>query len=332
VATVVLALRCAPDSRDPEAGGRLDVAGAVLGAVALGSATFALMAGSDGGSTFLTAAVVLAVAAGAGFLLRERTAPAPMVPLSLFSDRTFSVVNLLTLVAYAALSGLLFLLVLQLQVSLGYSPLLAGVATLPSSVLMILFSSRMGELGQRIGPRIPLTVGPLLASAGVLWLSGLEPGDAYLTGVLPGVLLFGAGLTTMVAPLTTTVMAAAPQHLVGIASGVNNAVARSGGLLAVAALPAVAGLSGRGYDDPALLTPAYATGLRICAALLFAGAVLCAVALPHRAGAAPVPAPAPAPAEGVPAERALVPIGAGAAAHLPCVNPCAGPGMPPSMR
>jgi EmrB/QacA subfamily drug resistance transporter len=328
--TVALALRFAPDTRDPEATGPLDLAGAVLGAVALGGATFALMGAPDGASPTVIVAAVVAVAGGLGFVAREHFAPAPMVPLSLFSNRTFTVVNLLTLAAYAALSGVFFLLVLQMQVSLGYTPLQAGLATLPSSALMILFSSRMGDLGQRIGPRLPLTVGPLLAAAGVLWLSRLQPGDGYLTAVLPGILLFGAGLTIMVAPLTATVMAAVPQHEVGVASGVNNAVARSAGLFAVAALPAVAGLSGRGYEDPALLTPAYATGLTICAVLLAVGALICALGLPRRAGV-PGAEPVPATAE-VPAERALVPAGARGVPDLPCVNPCAGPGQPPSMR
>jgi len=320
--TVALALRFAPDTRDPEATGPLDLAGAVLGAVALGGATFALMRAPDGVSPVVIAAAGVAGAGGLGFVVRERSAPAPMVPLSLFSDRTFTVVNLLTLAAYAALSGLLFFLVLQLQVSLGYTPLQAGLATLPSMALLILFSSRMGALGQRIGPRLPLTVGPLLAAVGVLWLSRLQPGDGYLAGVLPGVLLFGAGLTTMVAPLTTTVMAAVPQHEVGVASGVNNAVARSAGLLAVAALPAVAGLSGQGYQDPALLTPAYTTALTISAGLLAVGALICAVGLPR-----------PAPAEVVQPVPGAEPVGAPVrAVALPLrVNPCPAPCQPPAM-
>jgi EmrB/QacA subfamily drug resistance transporter len=283
-ATILLTLRCVPETRDERAGGRLDVAGAVLGAVALGSATYALIAaGSSPRGTPVLVTGLVAVAAAVAFFVRERTAPAPMVPPQLFANRVFAVANLLTLAVYAALSGLLFLLVIQLQVSLGWSPLQAGVATLPSTLLMVALSARAGALVQRTGPRLPLTVGPWLAAAGVAYLVPLSPGDTYLTGVLPGVLLFGAGLTVLVAPLTATVMAAAPERLAGTASGVNNAVARTAGLLAVAALPTVAGLGGRAYTDPVLLTPAYRTAMLVCVALLVVGGLVALVGLPARA-------------------------------------------------
>lgn len=283
VVTVVLTLRTTPESRDEESHGRLDVAGAVLGALALGGGTYALVAvAEDGASPAVLAAAVVAVAAGVGFVVRQRTADAPMVPPALFRDRVFTTANLLTLAVYFALSGVLFLLVLQLQTSLGWSPLEAGIATLPSTLLMVAFSSRSGALGQRLGPRVMLTAGPWLAAAGVALLVPLGPGDSYALGVLPGVLLFGLGLTVLVAPLTATVMGAAPGHLAGTASGVNNAVARTAGLVAVAALPTIAGLSGQAYSDPDLLTPAYRTAMIVCVVLLVVGGAVALLGMPRR--------------------------------------------------
>ena len=197
-----------------------------------------------------------------------------MMPLGIFSSRQFSAANLVTFVVYAALGGVFFLLVAFLQISLGYSPIAAGAASLPVTALMLLFSARAGALAQRIGPRIPLTAGPLVIAAGLLLLTRIEPGDAYLTGVLPPVLVFGAGLTLVVAPVTATVLAAADERHAGIASGVNNAVARVGGLLAVAVLPLIAGLSGDGFYDPDTMAEGFRTAMFACAALAALGGVL----------------------------------------------------------
>jgi hypothetical protein len=164
--------------------------------------------------------------------------------------------------------------VLALQVVAGFSPIEAGAALLPVTVLMLLLSSRMGALSTRIGPRIPMTVGPLVSAVAALWLSGLDEGATYVGDVLPRVGLFGLGLSITVAPLTATVLAAAPDRHAGIASGVNNAVARVAGLLAVAALPLVVGLDGAAYADPDLLQPAYREAMLVCAGLLAAGGVL----------------------------------------------------------
>ena len=172
------------------------------------------------------------------------------------------------------MGGLMLLLVLQLQVVAGYSPLTAGLATLPMTLLMLAFSSRSGALATRIGPRPQLTLGPALAAAGTLLLLGVDSSGSYWTDVLPGVVVFGVGLTLMVAPLTATVLAAAPDRHAGVASGVNNAIARTGSLLAVAALPVAVGLSGADYDRPSALDAGYTAGLLICAVLLALGAVV----------------------------------------------------------
>ncbi|MGH8829133.1 MAG: MFS transporter, partial [Jiangellaceae bacterium] len=256
--TIWLTVRHAPESRDEQATGSFDVAGAALGALALGGSTYALISAPEQGasSTVVSSAVIAAIAAVA-FIQRERTARTPMVPLSLFSDRTFSVINAMTFAVYAGLSGVLFFLVIQLQVSLGWTPLAAGIATIPITIVMLLFSGRSAELSTRLGVRTPLAVGSAIGAVGVGLLAGVEPGDEYLAAVFPGVLLMGIGLTILVPTLTATVMSSAPQHLAGIASGVNNGVARAAGLLAVAALPAVTGLSGSAYADPVQLTAAH---------------------------------------------------------------------------
>ena len=197
-----------------------------------------------------------------------------MMPLEMFRSRQFSAANLVTFVVYAALGGVFFLLVAFLQISLGYSPIAAGAASLPVTLLMFLFSARAGALAQRIGARIPLTVGPLVIAAGLLLMTRIEPGDSYVSSVLPAVIVFGLGLTLVVAPVTATVLAAADMRHSGIASGINNAVSRVGGLLAVAVLPLVAGLTGDNFYDPAAMTDGFHMAMLVCAGLAAAGGLL----------------------------------------------------------
>lgn len=165
-----------------------------------------------------------------------------MMPLSIFRSRQFSGANATTLAVYAALGGAMFLLVIELQVVLGYSALQAGAALLPVTILMLVLSPRAGALAQRIGPRLPMTFGPLIVAAGLVLWSGVDADSAYLSGIFPGAVVFGLGLSLTVAPLTATIMASAEAGMFGVASGVNNAVARLAGLLAVAILPLVVGL------------------------------------------------------------------------------------------
>jgi MFS family permease len=150
----------------------------------------------------------------------------------------------------------------------------AGVATLPVTALMLALSARAGQLADRIGPRVPMAVGPLGIAAGLVLLSRLREGDTYLGGVLPGVIVFGLGLTTTVAPLTATVLAAASQRYAGIASGINNAVSRGAGLLAIAVIPGIAGLTGQAYQNPAVFASGFRTAMLISAALSAAGGAL----------------------------------------------------------
>jgi EmrB/QacA subfamily drug resistance transporter len=269
-----------PETRDPKATGRLDLPGATLASTGLAALTFLLIEAplrGMGAATLL--ALGTAIVCLAAFVAVESRAPRPILPLNLFSSTQFTVANLLTLVVYAALGGGLFMLTVFLQGAMGYSPLAAGAATLPIDALMLGLSSRMGQLAQRIGPRIPLTAGPLLMAAGTLLLAALEPGDGYLTGVLPALTVFGLGLATVVAPITATVLAAADERHSGIASGVNNAVSRVAQLLAVAVLPAAAGLSGDEYRQPDALTTGFHTALVITAVLAALGGLLAAAAI-----------------------------------------------------
>lgn len=280
-AVVVLGLRHVPESRSPERAPSLDVPGALASAVGLGGLTYALVSGPGGGwGAGALAGAVLGVAGLAAFVVRERRTAHPVVPPALFASRVFTAVNAGTLAVYAALGGVMLLLVLQLQVSLGWSALAAGAALAPSTLLMLLLSGRSGAAAARTGPRLPLVVGPLVGAAGVALLAGVGPGGTYPVDVLPGVLLLGSGLVVTVAPLTATVLAAAPDALAGTASGVNNAVARSAGLVAVAALPALVGLQGDAYADPSLLTPAFRAAMLVCSGLLVLGALVAAVGVP----------------------------------------------------
>jgi EmrB/QacA subfamily drug resistance transporter len=271
---VLVLARGVPDSCDrAERGTRFDYGGAVLGVAALGTLTYGLTAWPQWPPPAVLACVVAAVALTTGFVLLERR-PGAMAPVAMFASRVFSAANLMTFLVYGALGAVIFLLVLQLQVSSGYGPLAAGLATLPVTVVMLLFSSRAATVAERTGPRLPMAVGPMVCAAGVVLLAFVGRHASYVVHVLPGMLLFAVGLTMLVAPLTAAVLRAAPPDRAGIASGINNAVARAGSLLAVAALPAAVGLSGDDYRDPTVLTGGFRTGQLLCAALLLAGGLV----------------------------------------------------------
>ena len=222
------------------------------------------------------------VAALIGFVLVERRSPHPMLPLDVFRSRAFTAANLATFAVYAALGGVFFLVVLNLQVVAGYSALAAGTAMLPITVLMLLLSARSGALAQRIGPRIPMTIGPLVCAVAMLLFSRIGAHASYPSRVLPAVIVLGLGTALNVAPLTATALGALDESRAGIASGVNNAVARAAGLLAVAVLPLADGLGTGSLTNPAALAPVYRTSMYICAALLVAGSVIAANAIPTR--------------------------------------------------
>jgi EmrB/QacA subfamily drug resistance transporter len=292
VVVIVTATRYVPESRDPNAPDHTDVLGAALGALGLGGLTYGLVAWQD--SALVSAAVLgsllVGVAGLAGFVWQEHRARMPMLPLDIFRSRLFSATNAVTFLVYAALSGVFFWLVLELQIVVGFAPRAAGLSLLPSTLVMLALSARMGALAERIGPRIPMTVGPLLAAAAVALMTRIDETSSYWPDVLVPVTLFGLGLACTVAPLTATVLAAASVAHAGVASGVNNAVARVAGLLAVAVLPVVVGLSGEGYREAAELEPAFRTAMWWSSAVLAAGGLL-AAALVRRP---------PAPAEAAP--------------------------------
>ncbi|RKT02693.1 EmrB/QacA subfamily drug resistance transporter [Streptomyces sp. 3211.6] len=270
---VPVALRHVPESRDPQAGGRFDVLGAVLGAAALALITYALIEARSATGAVIGAGVA-GVLLAAAFVYVERRRPHPMVPPDVFASRQFTAVNLVTLCVYAAFGGFFFLIVLQLQVVSGYSALGAGAALLPTTVLMLLLSARAGALGERIGPRIPLTVGPLLCAAGMLLSLRVGPHASYAGDVLPAMVVLGAGMAALVAPLTATVLASLDPGRAGLASGINNAAARAAGLLAVAALPLLAGMGPDAYLSAGAFDAAYGRAMAWCAGLLVAGAAL----------------------------------------------------------
>lgn len=269
-----IVIRHVPESRGTPSSARLDVAGALAMTVGLAGVIYALIEGpSNGWSGETVAAGIVGVVSLAGFVVIESRVTAPLLPLGLFRSSQFTGANLTTLLVYAALGGALFLLALQLQQSLGYSAFEAGAAMFPSTFIMLFGSPLVGTLAQRIGPRLPMTVGPLIAAGGFALMSRVEPGSGYVDAVLPGVLLFGLGMTVTVAPLTSAALAAVDDALAGTASGVNNAVARLAGLLAVAVLPAVAGIDA-GPGDP--LGDGFRTAMYICAACCAVGGIVAA--------------------------------------------------------
>jgi MFS family permease len=192
----------------------------------------------------------------------------------LFRSRQFVSANVLALVTYAALGGVIFLFVAFLQITLGYTAVQAGAATLPITLLLLTLSTPSGAIAQRIGPRIPLTIGAVLTGAGLLLMAQIHPGDRFLSGVLPSLIVFGVGLGVLITPITATVLASVDSQHSGIASAVNNALSRLGQMIAVAALPLAAGLSGSAFEDPAKMAAGFPVAMTVAAGAAFAAALL----------------------------------------------------------
>jgi EmrB/QacA subfamily drug resistance transporter len=282
--------RHVPESKDPAPSGRLDVPGAALAILTLAGLSYGLIEGPSRGwgDGSVLVALVTGVAGAIAFVIVERRSPEPMLPLAIFRVRTFTVTNAVTFVVYGALGGVLFLLPVQLQVVDGYSPLEAGISLLPLTVIMLALSARSGRLAARIGPRLQMSVGPLGIGLGLALLGRAATDAGYLSGVLPGVVVLGLGLATTVAPLTATAMGALPDGSAGLASAVNNDVARLGGLVAVAVLPSLAGITGDTYLHPTELASGFRSAVLIGAGCCVAASVLAAVGL--RTVRSPAPA------------------------------------------
>jgi EmrB/QacA subfamily drug resistance transporter len=289
---LLVSARHLPESHDPSASGRIDVAGAALATASLATIAYALIEGpSDGWSSSpVVVSLALGVSAAAAFLLVESRSSAPMLPLGLFRNRQFAVTNAVTFVVYAALGGVLFLLPVVLQVVDGYSPLESGLALLPMTGVMLVFSARSGRLATVIGPRLQMSVGPVLVGAGLALLSRAPDGSSYVAGVLPAVLVIAAGLATTVAPLTSTALNSVSATHSGLASAVNNDVARLGGLIAVAVLPALGGITGLSYLHPEALAQGFRQAVLIAGSWCAVGGLVAAIGIrnpPRRAGPPP---------------------------------------------
>jgi len=212
------------------------------------------------------------------FVLWQWRGAHPMLPLELFRSAQFTATNAVTFVVYGALGGALFLLPIQLQQVSGYTALEAGISLLPITAIMLALSARSGALASRIGPRLQMSVGPVLVGLGLALLVRVDAGS-YLTEVLPAVIVLALGLATTVAPLTSTVLTAVPASHAGIASAVNNDVARAAALIAVAVLPAAAGITGSAYLHPTELSAGFHTASLITAGLCVVGGALAAVTI-----------------------------------------------------
>lgn len=264
-----------PESIDRSAHrARLDVLGALLATVALGGISYALIQGPSGAWSLVD--IVVAVLAGAALAWLSFFEPGrdhPIVPLDLFANRRFAAANAITLLVYGGMGVVFFLLSIQLQVTAGWSALEAGTALVPVTLLMLVLSSKAGDLSSRIGPRWPLTIGPILIAAGMLLFIRIGPDASFLTDVLPAAVVFGLGLSASVAPVTATALGSAPDGRSGAASGTNNAIARAGQLLAVAAVPPLVGLTGDALSDPAQLDAGFPSAMVAGAIFVVLGGV-----------------------------------------------------------
>jgi MFS family permease len=255
----------------------VDLPGAVALSLGLAGVVYALIEGPARRwpkSSVLAAAIgVLALVA---FAFIERRSSSPMVPMSLFHSKRFAGINAATFVMWGAIGAVFFLLTIHLQTDLSYSATEAGAATIPVTILMMLFSAKSGALAQRIGPRIPLIMGPVVVAAAFALMTRIHPGVSYPAEVFPAVLMFALGLTITVAPLTATLIASVEDRHAGVGSAINNAVARVASLLAIAVLPALAGIAG---SRGASLNAGFAKAMWICSALTAIGALICALTI-----------------------------------------------------
>ena len=290
VLVVAVSMRHVPESRDPAATGPVDIVGGALVTAGLVGLTYGLIEGPTVG--WMKPTPLIALIGGCVLLAAvvwwEHRSPAPMMPLSLFASAQFSAANVVTFAVYGALGGALFLLPIQLIQVSGYTPLQAGISLLPITLIMLALSARSGALAARIGPRLQMTVGPLVIAAGLALFVRIGHGGNYVTEVLPAMLVFGLGLAINVAPLTATVLAAVPAEHAGMASAVNNDVARAASLIAVAVLPAAAGLTGASYLHPVKFSAGFHTASLIAAGLCVVGGAVAAAFIrnPRKAAAA----------------------------------------------
>jgi EmrB/QacA subfamily drug resistance transporter len=287
-ATVALTVRAVEESRDPEAFRGADWAGIGLSAAGLGGPVFALIEQpSHGwGDPTIWIPMLVGIACFGLFVLREARARQPILDLALFRIRNFWVANLTTFTAYAGLIGGLFFVTLFLQQVAGYSPIEAGLATTPISVILFVLSPRFGRIASGTGPRAPMTAGPIVGGVGLILMMRVGSGASYVGEVLPAVLVFGLGLAATVAPLTATVLDSVEERHVGIASGVNNGISRVAGLLAIAVLGAVisaqfgasaggeAGANPLTASAPEASTDAFHLGVLIAGLLMVAGGIV----------------------------------------------------------
>ncbi|HXQ58777.1 MAG TPA: DHA2 family efflux MFS transporter permease subunit [Acidimicrobiales bacterium] len=295
---VVMATRHVPETTDPDAAGPVDIPGAVLVCVGLVGLTAGIIEAPVHGwsSAPVTAALVAGVLLLGAFLVVESRTAHPLLPLWLFRSSQFNATNGVTFLVYAALSGALFLLPIELEQVSHYSPLEAGISLLPLTFIMLAFSSRSGALATRIGPRLQMTMGPVLVGAGMILFRLVGPTGTYATEVLPAIVVLGAGLALTVAPLTTTALTSVTADHAGIASAVNNDVARTGGLVAVAVLPVVAGITGASYLHPSAFDAGFRTAVLVAGVVAAGGGLLSAALIRNPGRDRPGrPAPAPAP-------------------------------------
>ena len=289
---LLVTARHVPESSDPTTTRHIDIPGASLAVLFLAGVTYGLIEGPTRGwgSPLVVGAFVVAVMSVVAFFVVERRSPDPMLPLDLFRSRQFSGANAVTFVVYGALGGALFLLPVELQLVAHYTPLKSGLALVPVTLIMLVFSARSGQLSARIGPRLQMSLGPVVVGAGLALLARATDHGSYWTQVFPAIVIFGIGLAITVAPLTSTAMSAAPAEHSGIASAVNNTVARAAGLFAVAVLPLAAGLTGAAALSPAELADGFRTAVYIAGAASAAGGLLAVLTIRNparpKAGAA----------------------------------------------
>ena len=279
IATVVLVRISLPGRDMTRERARVDVVGGVLGMLGLGGPVFALIESQKRGFSdpLILATLIGGFALLAAFVVWEQHHPDPMLPLRLFRLRNFTFANIETFTVYGAISTLTFFLVIYLQQLDGYSPFRSGLATVPITVVMFVLSPRAGRLSMRLGPRWFMGIGPLICAASVIWLRTLTPGFDYWTTLLPQLLVFALGLSLIVAPLTSTVLADAGERDAGIASGVNNAISRIAGLIAIATVGAA--IAGSGSN---LTVHGYRLSMAITAALLAVGGATGLVGITNR--------------------------------------------------